>query len=164
MRPNPAVENGAPRSDTNKNGEAALSRWSRRKARNSRPANGCVLGVPFLTLRTCRTAELKSTWSQAQVNEFCRPQRMPEGEQDHRSIAVAVPISFGGLHQPLDLVGGEVLASAKLTVRTTLRRGYCSIYGGWSNQPEGSIGHGNPRSARGDCSDKAHFTDSLLEC
>ena len=61
IRAKPAVENGAPRSETNTNGEAAASRCSLRKARISSPVIGWVAGVPPLTLRTCRLAKLKST-------------------------------------------------------------------------------------------------------
>jgi hypothetical protein len=43
---------GAPRSDTNTNGDCSLSRRCLRSARISRPVNGCVAGVPFLTRRT----------------------------------------------------------------------------------------------------------------
>jgi hypothetical protein len=55
------VPNGAPRSDVNTNGDLSCSRWSRRSARSSSPRMGWVLGVPALTLRTCRVAVLKST-------------------------------------------------------------------------------------------------------
>ena len=37
-------------------GLVGSSRRNRRKARISRPVRGCVLGVPALTLRTCRSA------------------------------------------------------------------------------------------------------------
>jgi hypothetical protein len=57
----PAVVNGALLSDVNTNGDfSSCSRWSRRRARSSSPGIGCVLGVPCLTLRTCRVAVLKS--------------------------------------------------------------------------------------------------------
>ena len=56
-----AVVNGEPRSDVNTNGDfGSCSRCSRRRARISSPMMGCVAGVPFLALRTCRTAWLKS--------------------------------------------------------------------------------------------------------
>jgi hypothetical protein len=61
IRAKPAVVNGAPRSDTNMNGEAGASRCRRRNALISRPVRGCVLGVPFFALRTCRAARAKST-------------------------------------------------------------------------------------------------------
>jgi hypothetical protein len=44
MRANPAVVNGAPRSEVNTKGEfGSCSRWSRRRARSSSPRIGCVL-------------------------------------------------------------------------------------------------------------------------
>jgi hypothetical protein len=55
MRAKPAVVNGDPRSETNMNGDAGASRWRRRNALISRPVKGCVLGVPFFALRTCKT-------------------------------------------------------------------------------------------------------------
>ena len=43
--------NGVPRSDVNTNGDLLFcSRWSRLRARNSLPVNGCVAGLPFLSL------------------------------------------------------------------------------------------------------------------
>jgi hypothetical protein len=74
MRANPAVVNGAPRSDVNTKGDlGSCSRWSSLRARNSSPRIGCVLGVPCLTLRTCRVAVVKSTCSQRRsVNSEAR--------------------------------------------------------------------------------------------
>jgi hypothetical protein len=44
---------------------------------------------------------------------------MPEGEQDHRAVAVAVPVALaGGRHESLDLTLGEVFACAVVRVRT----------------------------------------------
>jgi hypothetical protein len=37
---------------------------------------------------------------------------MPEGEQDHGAVAMAMSIVAGHLHQALDLLLGEVLARA----------------------------------------------------
>jgi hypothetical protein len=64
QRAKPAVVKGDPRSLTKTKGDVALSRWRRRRARSWLPCIGCVLGVPFLTRRTCSTAPLKSTLSQ----------------------------------------------------------------------------------------------------
>jgi hypothetical protein len=36
----PGAESGAPRSETNTNGDLALALWCRRSSRNSRPVNG----------------------------------------------------------------------------------------------------------------------------
>jgi hypothetical protein len=57
----PAVVNGAPRSDVNTKGDlGSCPRWRRRKARSSSPRMGWVLGVPRFTLRTCSAAEVNS--------------------------------------------------------------------------------------------------------
>ena len=60
----PRRDSGAPRSDTKTKGDCGLSLWCRRNSRSSRPVRGCVLGVPFLSLRMARDALLKSTCSQ----------------------------------------------------------------------------------------------------
>jgi hypothetical protein len=65
------VQTKDPRSLTKTNGDVSLSCWSRRRARSSSPCKGWVLGVPFLTRRTCRTAPLKSTWSQRRSQASC---------------------------------------------------------------------------------------------
>jgi hypothetical protein len=49
---------------------------------------GCVLGVPFLALRTARVAASKSIWSQAQVYQLACPQPVPVSHKDHGGIAV----------------------------------------------------------------------------
>ncbi len=54
---------GAPRSLTKTKGDlTSCSRCSRRRTRNSLPVNGCVAGLPCLTLRTCRSAFSSSPW------------------------------------------------------------------------------------------------------
>jgi hypothetical protein len=53
---------GRTRSEVKTKGDlGSWSRCSRRSDRSSSPRIGWVLGVPFLTLGTCRAAELKST-------------------------------------------------------------------------------------------------------
>ncbi len=54
----------------------------------------------------------------AQVADLGRPQPMPEGDQDHARIAMAVAVGFGGLDQGFDLTKRQVLAGAKLGVRS----------------------------------------------
>ena len=54
---------GDPRSLTKTNGEVSLSEPA--QGPESSPRRGWVLGVPFLTRRTCSTAALNSTWSRA---------------------------------------------------------------------------------------------------
>jgi hypothetical protein len=38
---------------------------------------------------------------------------MPEGNQDHRHIAMAAPVDLGGVDQGLDLAARHVLAGAE---------------------------------------------------
>jgi hypothetical protein len=141
IRAKPAVVNGDPRSLTKTNGDVSLSRWSRRRARSSSPRRGWVLGVPFLTRRTCSTPASNSTWSPAQVAELGRPKPMPEGQQDHGRVPVTVAVRLGGLDQGLDLPGRQVLPGTKFGVGASGRRN-CSIYFGWCDQPEVRLRHG----------------------
>jgi hypothetical protein len=55
----------------------------------------------------------------AQVADLGGPQSVPEGDQDHRRVAMAAPVDLGGLDHNLDLAEREVLAGAKLGVRST---------------------------------------------
>lgn len=60
----PSRGEGTSRSLVKTNGDlGSCSRCKRRKARSSSPMIGWVLGVPCLTLRTCRVAVAKSIWS-----------------------------------------------------------------------------------------------------
>jgi hypothetical protein len=52
MREKPGAASGAPRSETNTNGEPLLSRRCLGNARSLRPVSGWVLGVPCLARRT----------------------------------------------------------------------------------------------------------------
>jgi hypothetical protein len=62
---------------------------SRRRARISSPSSGWVLGVPFLTRRTCRTATLNSTWSQ-------RRSHKPKKYRSEKRSLLEVPPGFWG--------------------------------------------------------------------
>jgi hypothetical protein len=70
--------------------------------------------VPFLALRMCRDAVLKSTCSPAQVHHFGRSEAVPVGQEHHQRVAVAVAVGLGRLDQFLDLVRRQVLAGAQL--------------------------------------------------
>jgi hypothetical protein len=48
----------------------------------------------------------------AEINDLGGPQGMAEGEQDHERVTPAVPVPARRLNQPLDLMLGQVLASA----------------------------------------------------
>src|SRR5262245_65603676 len=60
-----------------------------------------------------------------------RSQSMPEGQQDHGRIAVAIPITARRLHQPLDLSLGEVFADPIMGIGEPPTAN-CSLYSGWS--------------------------------
>jgi hypothetical protein len=47
-----------------------------------------------------------------QAAEFGYPQAMPEADQDHGGVALAIAVAPGDLDQALDLMLGEVLAIA----------------------------------------------------
>ena len=81
----------------------------------------------------------------AQVHQLGGPQAVPIGHKHHRGVPVAPAVLPGGVHQPLDLGLGQVLAGAQLAVGRPLR-GNCSIYGGWRDQPEVPFGHAFARS------------------
>jgi hypothetical protein len=105
MRLNPGADSGAPRSETKTNGDLVLSLWWRRSSRNPRPVNGWVLGVPFLTRRTCKDAVLKSICS-PQVDDLGRPQAMPIRQEHHQGVAVAVAVVADRLNHLLDFAIG----------------------------------------------------------
>jgi hypothetical protein len=67
----------------------------------------------------------------AQRAQLGRSQSVPEGQEDHGRIPMAVPVSAGGgFHQPLDLSFGEVLAGSIMPIWAATTRN-CSLYSGW---------------------------------
>jgi hypothetical protein len=48
---------------------------------------------------------------------------MPEGQQDHRGVAVTVAVALGGFDKRLDFGRGKVFALAQFGVRPTQRAG-----------------------------------------
>jgi hypothetical protein len=62
---------------------------------------------------------------QADQLEGAKP--MAVGDQDHRGVAVAVPIVAGNLAHPLDLGLGQVFARANLGIALARRRN-CPIF------------------------------------
>ena len=104
----------APRSLVNTKGAfGSCSRCSRRSARSSSPRMGCVLGVPFLALRTARVAASKSIWSQAQVYQLACPQPVPVSHKDHGGIAVP---------QRLVLAASESISTSRSVRYSRVRR------------------------------------------
>jgi hypothetical protein len=72
--------------------------------------HGSVLGVPFLTRRTCTTAPLKSTWSQRR-SQTSAARRPCGGSWWRRGDRSGFP---GSLDQGFDLPVGQVLAGPQL--------------------------------------------------
>ena len=60
---------------------------------------------------------------------------MPEGDQDHGRVPVAVPIALGGLDQLVNLALSQMLACPQLGIWQPARR-HCSYFGGWRDQLE----------------------------
>jgi hypothetical protein len=58
----------------------------------------------------------------AQIADLGRLQAVPKGDQDHGGIAMTVSVGFGSIDQGVDLAGRQVLAGAKLDVRSPYRR------------------------------------------
>jgi hypothetical protein len=56
---------------------------------------------------------------------------MPEGQQDHGRVTMAMPVARGGLDHCLDLGRRRVLPGPELGV-WALGRSNCSIYFGWA--------------------------------
>ena len=55
---------------------------------------------------------------------------MPEGQQDHGRVPMAMAVVPGSLHEPLDLTLGQVLTLAVMGVRQAASAN-CSLYRGW---------------------------------
>jgi hypothetical protein len=55
---------------------------------------------------------------------------VPEGQQDHRLVAVRAAITTAAVDQPLDLAFGQVLAGADVGVFGPARRDF-PYFGGW---------------------------------
>ncbi len=85
---------------------------------------------------------------------------MPIGHKDHGGVPVAIAVSLGRCHQPLDFGLRQVLAGAQVGVGEPLGRD-CSFYGGWRDQLEVRLGHVFRSSCADDCSYNGPFTNSL---
>jgi hypothetical protein len=134
MRAKPAVVNGVLRSLTKTNGEEGLSRCSRRSApqliaEQRMGTRGAVLDPAHVEYGTIEV-DLVPT----QVADFSCPQPMAEGDQDHGRVPVTVAIVLRGLDQGLDLARREMLAGAKLGIRSPGRRN-CSENFSRGDQP-----------------------------
>jgi hypothetical protein len=96
----------------------------------------------------------------AQIHDFSRSQAMSEGQEHHQSVTVTMPIALGRLDQPLDLVDGQMLPGAMLSIFAPTR-GNCSIFSGWRDQTQVWFGHEKSPSRLPHCSIHNHFTNSF---
>src|SRR6478736_163327 len=63
---------------------------------------------------------------------------MPVGKQDHSGIPVAVAVVTGCLHQPFDLLLGEILPHPVMRIGQPTASN-CSLFGGWRGRARGGI-------------------------
>ena len=142
IREKPGADSGAPRSETNTNGDGALAPSS---VLGPADVQGCGFEVDLLP---------------AQVYHFGRSKAMPEGQKHHERNAMAVAVLPGRLDQPLDLIGGEVLAGAQLYIWCAPRRD-CSIFSGWRDQSQVRFCHDKSPRLLDHCSINRHFIDRI---
>ena len=84
---------------------------------------------------------------------------MPEADQEHGGIPLAVAVALGGFDQLLDLAFGQVFAWTKLAVRAAGRRN-CPFYCCWGHQFEARFGHMDQALVLRDCPYTLKKTDS----
>jgi hypothetical protein len=151
MRANPAVVNGAPRSEVNTNGDlgillpgkpaqgaqfVAANRMRRRRA-PLRPADGQRAGVEVDLVP-------------AEIDQLGHPESVPIGHEDHGRVPVAPTVISGGLLQAADLAVGEVFPGPEFSVWKAPGCN-CSIFGAWRHQTQVLFCHDNPPPGQIDC-------------
>src|SRR6516225_5483271 len=65
------------------------------------------------------------------IDKLGRAEPVPESDQDHRRVTVALPVDLGRLDEALDLRRRQVLAGPQLPVRWTPSRAalrYCALF------------------------------------
>src|SRR5262245_50223747 len=91
-------------------------------------------GLPVLkTVDVQRGALAEFDLAPTQVAKLRSPQPMPEGDQDHRGVAVAVAVRPGRFNQPLNLRLGEMFARPIFGVRTAKQMN-CAFFVAWRDQ------------------------------
>ena len=114
----PRLVNGTRRSLINTKGDdGCCSRCSLRSALSSTPVNGCVAGVPCLTLRTCRVALSRSTCTHLRSTSSENSQAVSVGHEDHRGVALTPAVALSGFNQLVHLSLGQILARPVFAVR-----------------------------------------------
>src|SRR6516162_7450791 len=132
--------NGPPRS-VSKTKAPVVLRCSSRSMRNSSPRIGWTAGP--LDLRPLQIGDLDS------------PQAVTEGNQDQRSVSLAVAPQLGGGDQLLDLGRGQVFAGTHLSVWPSCR--YFPINVVWLDQPQVRHHQHFPLHPNDDLPDNAPF-------
>jgi hypothetical protein len=139
IRAKPDVVNGAPRSDVNTKGDLGPVRAAVAAGHAARPRQGWVLGVPCLTLRTCRVADLTPPVpnagppAQTLVGHAGRL-RGPCWRHGARSGCCWWLSSTARPQPPSNVRGSAGAYWEPLGCN-------CSIYGGWRDQPQARFGH-----------------------
>src|SRR6516164_9506624 len=139
--------NGPPRS-VSKTKAPVVLRCSSRSMRNSSPRIGWT-AAPF-NLRPFEIGDLNG------------PQAVPEGNQDQRSVPVAVAPQLGGGDQLLDLGRGQVFAGTHLGIRPSCR--YFPINVVWPNQPQVRHHQHFPLHPDSNLPDNGHSSESRTGC
>src|SRR6516164_833479 len=92
--------NGPPRS-VSKTKAPVVLRCSSRSMRNSSPRIGWTAGLPFLALDVQHRIAAPLDLRPLQIGDLDSPQAVPEGNQDQRSVSLAVAPKLGGGDQLL---------------------------------------------------------------
>ena len=136
MRANPAVVNGAPRSEVKTNGDrGSCSRCRRRSARSSSPTIRVRRRRPLLDAADVQGGGCEVDLLPSEIDQLAGPKAVAVGDKQHRGVAVAIAIALRGGEELVDLGLGEVLTRAQLAIWSAGRPN-CSIYGGRSDQSE----------------------------
>src|SRR5215472_9614745 len=97
-----------------------------------------------------------------QIGDLDSPQAVPEGNQDQRSVSVAVAPQLGGGDQLLDLVWRQIFAGAHLSVWPSCRHFPINVV--WLDQPQVRQHQHFPLHPDSNLRDNAHSSESCTEC
>src|SRR6516225_1212399 len=117
-----------------------------------------VLGPADVQCRIAAPLDLRPL----QIGDLDGPQAVPEGNQDQRSVPLAVAPQLGGCDQLLDLGWGQVFAGTHLGIRPSCR--YFPINVVWLDQPQPRHHQHFPLHPDSNLPDKAHSSESRTGC